>query len=116
MSDPNHTSRTSKIDIRIPHDLLTRLDDIAARTNGNRTSALVLALRQGLPAVESKLGIVAAPEPPPIPDVPEWVDRWRDRFGTVTNAEIARAERLNRMTVAKWRERVERGGKSGSSP
>ena len=114
MSDPNHTSRTSKVDIRIPHDLLSRLDAIAARTNGNRTSAILLVLSKGLLLAEHEVKI---PWPGPLKfpspeDVPEWVERWRGKFGTVTNAEIARVEGVHRLTVAKWRERVERGGKS----
>ena len=115
MSDPNHTSRTSKIDIRIPHDLLTRLDAIAARQpNGNRTSAILLVLSKGMVRAERELSIpsVGPVRAPSAPDVPEWVERWRGKFGTVTNAEIARVEGVHRLTVAKWRERVERGGKS----
>ena len=113
MSDPNHTSRTSKIDIRIPHDLLARLDAIAARTNGNRTSAILLVLSAGMPAAEAAFHITppALTKPPVrargVP--PEWVERWRDRFGVVPDAEIARAEGMHATTVWKWRTRVERG-------
>jgi hypothetical protein len=133
MSDPNHTSRTSKVDIRIPHDLLARLDAIAARTNGNRTSAILLVLSAGLVPTEREIVALTnekllptvrslgAPSVgpawmPALPDVPEWAERWRGRFASATDTEIARIEGIHRLTVAKWRKRVGRGVGLGSSP
>lgn len=101
-----HTANTTQYHARLPHDLANRLDVVALRTNGTRTSALVLALREGLPHVEAELGVVPPPDPPPRPEFPAWVERWRGRFGSVPNAEIARIEGVSGSVVGKWRGRV----------
>lgn len=104
MTDPNHTSRTLKIDLRLPHDLVKRLDVLAV-AGETRTSVVIAALRVGLPIVEAR----GLPKRKVEPVVPAWVERWRGSFGVVSNAEIARTEGVSGAVVGKWRGRVERG-------